>query len=77
MLKIQIFGSGCAKCKHLAENAEAAAIAAGIEFKIEKVTDLNAMMSAGVMMTPALAIDGEVKVTGKVLNADEIQAMLM
>ncbi len=76
MTKITIFGAGCAKCKTLAENAEAAAIAAGIEFELEKVTDLNAMISAGVMMTPALAIDGEVKVTGKVLNADEIQAML-
>ena len=70
---IQILGSGCAKCKKLAENAESAAKELGVEYVIEKVTDLNKMADFGVMMTPALAIDGEVKSAGKVLSPDEIK----
>ena len=76
MTKIQILGTGCPKCKKLAENAEAAAKEAGIEFEIEKVTDINEIMKFGVMVTPALAIDGEVKVAGKVSSPDDIKAML-
>jgi len=70
---IQILGSGCAKCKKLAENAESAAKELGVEYVLEKVTDLNKMADFGVMMTPALAIDGEVKSAGKVLSPDEIK----
>jgi len=66
MKKIQILGTGCPKCKKLAENAEAAVKDLGIEYDIEKVTNINEIMSFGVMMTPALAVDGEVKVVGKV-----------
>ena len=76
MKKIQILGTGCPKCKKLAENAEAAAKELGIEFEIEKVTDINEIMKFGVMMTPALAVDGEVKVVGKVLSQDEIKKIL-
>ena len=76
MKKIQILGTGCPKCKKLAENAEAAAKELGIEFEIEKVTDINEIMKFGVMMTPALAVDGEVKVVGKVPSPDEINRML-
>ena len=76
MRKIQILGTGCPKCKKLAENAEAAAKEAGIEFELEKVTDINAIMGFGVMVTPALAIDGEVKVVGKVPSAADIATML-
>jgi len=76
MKKLQILGTGCPKCKKLAENAEAAAKAAGIEYEIEKVTDINEIMTFGVMMTPALAIDGEVKVVGKVLDSEAIKGML-
>jgi len=76
MIKLQILGTGCPKCKKLAENAEAAAKEVGIEYKIEKVTDINKIMKFGVMMTPALAIDGEVKVAGKVLSPEDIKAML-
>ena len=77
MKKIQILGTGCPKCKKLAENAEAAVKDLGIEYDIEKVTNINEIMSFGVMMTPALAVDGEVKVVGKVLSPDEIKAMLV
>jgi len=76
MKKIQILGTGCPKCKKLAENAEAAAKELGIEFEIEKVTDINEIMSFGVMMTPALVVDGDVKVVGKVPSPDEINRML-
>ena len=76
MKKLQILGTGCPKCKKLAENAEAAAKALGIEYETEKVTDINEIMKFGVMMTPALAVDGEVKVVGKVPDPDTIKGML-
>jgi small redox-active disulfide protein 2 len=76
MKRLQILGVGCPKCKKLAENTEAAAKALGIEYSIEKVTDVNAIMGFGVMMTPALAVDGQVKVVGKVPAPDEIKKML-
>jgi len=75
MKKIQILGTGCPKCKKLAENAEAAAQELGIEFEIEKLTDINEIMKFGVMMTPALAVDGEVKAVGKVLSTGEIKEL--
>lgn len=77
MKKIKILGTGCPKCKKLAENAEAAAKELGIEFEIEKVTNINDIMKFGVMMTPALAINGQVKTVGKVASPDEIKKMLM
>ena len=76
MKKIQILGTGCPKCKKLAENAEEAAKDLGIEYEVEKVTDINEIMGFGVMVTPALAINGEVKVAGKVPSLDDIKGML-
>ncbi len=76
MKKLQILGTGCPKCKKLAENAEAAAKAAGIEYELEKVTDINEIMKMGVMMTPALVVDGQVKVVGKVPDAEAIKSLL-
>ena len=76
MKKIQILGTGCPKCKKLAENAEAAAKDLGIEYTLEKVTKINEIMKFGVMVTPALAVDGQVKVVGKVPSPDEIKKML-
>ena len=76
MKKIQILGTGCPKCKKLAENAEAAARELEIEFEIEKITDINEIMKFGVMMTPALAVDGQVEAVGKVLSPDEIKKVL-
>ena len=75
-MKIQILGTGCPKCKKLSENAEAAAKEAGVDYELEKVTDINEIMKYGVMMTPALAVDGEVKITGKVPSPAEIEKML-
>jgi len=76
MKKIQILGPGCPKCKKLAENAEAAVKDLGIEYDIEKVTEINEIMKFGVMITPALAVDGQVKVTGKVATPEEIKKLL-
>jgi small redox-active disulfide protein 2 len=76
MKKLQILGTGCPKCKKLAENAEAAAKALGIQYELVKVTDINEIMKFGVMMTPALAVDGVVKVAGKVPDVEAVKAML-
>ena len=76
MKKLQILGPGCPKCKKLAELTETIAKDLGIEYEIEKVTDINEIMKFGVMMTPALAVEGQVKVVGKVPSTDEIKKML-
>jgi len=75
-MKIQILGTGCPKCKQLAANTEAAAKELGIDFELEKVTNITDIMSFGVMMTPALVIDGKVKVAGKVPNQEAIKEFL-
>ena len=77
MKLIQVLGPGCPKCAKLKENVEAAVKQAGVEATIEKVTDINVMMGFGVMLTPALVIDGEVKSSGKVLSPDDIQKLLV
>ncbi len=76
MKLIQILGTGCPKCEKLKKNAEDAVRLAGTEALVEKVTDIGQITSFGVMMTPALAIDGQVKAVGKVLSAEDIQKML-
>jgi small redox-active disulfide protein 2 len=76
MKKIQILGTGCPKCKALAQNAETAAKELGQEYTLDKVTDIKEIMKFGVMMTPALVIDGQVKTVGKLLNVQEIKEML-
>ncbi len=77
MIKFQILGNGCAKCMALGQHTAAAAQALGLgRMKLEKVTDMNAIIDAGVMSTPALTVNGEVKSTGKVLSVDEIKTLL-
>ena len=73
---VQILGSGCPKCQTLAQNAQAAIDEVGIEASVEKVIDMDKIMDMGVSMTPALAIDGEVKSVGKLLSAEKIADML-
>lgn len=74
-MKIQILGTGCPKCKALTEAAETAAKGLGVAYEVEKVTDIEQIMSFGVMMTPALVIDGEVKVVGKIPSQDELKQL--
>ena len=76
MKKIQILGTGCPKCKKLTEMTEQAARELGIEYEIVKVTDVSEIMKFGVMMTPGLAVNGEVKVAGKIPNIDDIKNIL-
>ncbi len=76
MKKLQILGTGCPKCKKLAEATEEAAKGLGIEYELEKVTDITAIMSFNVMMTPALAVDGKVKVSGKIPSVAELRTIL-
>jgi len=76
VMKVQILGSGCPKCKLLEQHAREAVTELGIQAEIEKVMDTDAIMEMGVMVTPALAIDGEVKSVGKVLTKDQVMAYL-
>jgi len=77
MKKIKILGTGCPKCRQLTRNAEAAARELGIESEIEKITDINEIMKFGVMMTPSLAVNGKVKIVGKVATIEEIKELLV
>ena len=75
-MKLQILGTGCAKCNALTQASEQAAQALGLPYELEKVTDLKQIMSFGVMMTPALVVDGKVKVSGKVPSVDDLKKLL-
>lgn len=75
-MKIQILGSGCAKCNQLKENAEAAARGLGLDFEIEKITDFREIARMGALVTPALAIDGKLKLAGRVATPEELKPIL-
>jgi small redox-active disulfide protein 2 len=76
IVDIKIFGSGCAKCAKLAENAQAAVRELGLDYSVEKVTDLAAIVDAGVLTTPALVINGEVKSSGQVLDVEQLKTII-
>ena len=76
MKKIEVLGPGCPKCKKLHEETQHAAMELGLECNIEKVTDIAKISGYGVMMTPALVVDGVVKVVGKVPPREEIKELL-
>ena len=75
-MKIQILGTGCPKCKALESNTRAALAESGLEAVVEKITQIDQILDMGVMMTPALAIDGEVKSVGKLLSKEQILTIL-
>lgn len=75
-MTIQILGTGCPKCKALEANARQAIETGSIEATIEKVTEIDRIMDMGVMITPALAVDGVVKSSGKLLSRDQILAII-
>ncbi|GIU80632.1 MAG: thioredoxin family protein [Bryobacteraceae bacterium] len=75
-MKIQILGSGCAKCNQLKDNAEAAAHELGLAYEIEKITDFREIARMGALVTPALAIDGKLKLVGKVASPEELKPIL-
>ena len=73
-MKIQVLGTGCPKCHKLAENADAAAKKLGVDCELVKITDINEVMALGVMLTPALTVDSDVRTSGKVTTLDQIKA---
>lgn len=77
MKKLQILGTGCPKCKKLTELTEEAAKSIGIDYEIEKISDIQQIMKFGVMMTPALVVDGEVKLSGKVPSVDDLKKIIV
>ncbi len=77
MKKIQVLGPGCPNCEKLGKLTQQAVMELGIESSIEKVTDIQKIIGFGVMMTPALVVDGDVKVVGKVPSVEEIKTMLV
>ncbi len=75
-MKIQVLGTGCAKCKQLTANAEKAVADLGLGVPVEKVEDVREIMKFRVMTTPALVVDGAVRAAGKVLSAEDVKALL-
>jgi len=76
MKKIEILGTGCMKCKRLQKNVEIAVKEMGIDAEIRKVDDITEIMDRGVMLTPALAVDGEIKISGRVADVNELKEIL-
>lgn len=76
MKTLQILGTGCAKCNQLAAATQEAADSCGIEYQLEKVTDFMRFADFGVMITPALVVDGKLKVAGKVPSVEELKKMI-
>ena len=76
MTKLQVLGTGCPKCKKLTDHAEKAAQALGIDYELEKVTEIDQILSFGVMTTPALVVNGVVKVVGRVPSVEQLKAIL-
>ena len=75
MMRIEVFGTGCAKCKRLEKNVNEALAKAGIKAEVLKIEDIDDMIERGIMVTPALAIDGDLKLIGKVPSVDELIGM--
>jgi len=75
-MKIQVLGSGCPKCIKLTEAVKVAANELHLDYEMEKITDINAIISYGVMMTPALVIDGDVKLVGRIPSSEELKKIL-
>lgn len=75
-MDLKILGTGCAKCKKLEEATKAAADELGIKYSIEKVTDIEKIMEFSVMSTPALVVNGQVKVTGRVPSIEDLKKLI-
>ena len=76
MEKIEILGTGCAKCRRLEKNVEKAVADLGIDVEVIKIEDITAIIDRGVMLTPALIVDGELKVSGRVADVNELKEIL-
>ena len=76
MKKIQVLGTGCAKCRMLTEHTEQAARELGLAYTLEKVTEINDIVSFGVVATPALVVDGDIKVAGRVPTVEALKRLI-
>ncbi|MEZ5364232.1 MAG: thioredoxin family protein [Bryobacterales bacterium] len=76
MKKLQILGTGCKRCQLLTERAEQAARELGVEYEVEKITEIDDIVRFGVMVTPALAVDGQVKLSGHVPTVENLKSMI-
>jgi small redox-active disulfide protein 2 len=76
MKTIKVLGPGCVKCEKLARNVRVAIDELGIECEFEKITDINKIINYGILSTPALVVDGEIRMTGKVPNVEEIKKII-
>jgi small redox-active disulfide protein 2 len=76
MVKIEILGTGCSKCKRLMKNVEVAVQELGIPAEVVKVDDITTILDRGVMLTPALVVNGEIKISGRVADVKEIKQIL-
>ncbi len=76
MIKVEVLGTGCAKCKRLFRNVEEAVENLGADAEIEKVEDMDEILARGVMMMPALFVDGEAKAVGRIPGVEEIKELL-
>jgi small redox-active disulfide protein 2 len=76
MKRVQVLGPGCARCAALLENVQRAVRELGVEAVVEKVTDINAILDLGALMTPGLAVDGELRMVGKVPSVEELKSLL-
>lgn len=76
MKQLKVLGPGCSRCDQLAQSTRTAAEELGLQYELEKITDLNRFIDYGVMMTPGLVVDGELKVQGKVPSVEELKELL-
>jgi small redox-active disulfide protein 2 len=76
MKRVEVLGPGCAKCEKLYERVQAAVRETNMECELEKISDIDRIIAAGVLMTPALVVDGEIKLSGRVPDTEEIKALL-
>jgi small redox-active disulfide protein 2 len=76
MKKLLILGPGCPKCQQLARNTEEAAKALGMDYELEKITDIMEISKFGVLMTPGLVVDNQIKSSGKALDVNQIKELL-
>jgi len=74
-MRIEVFGTGCAKCKRLERNVNEALVKAGVKAEVLKIEDIDEITDRGIMVTPALAIDGDLKLMGKVPSVDDLVVM--
>ena len=76
MMQLKVLGPGCARCEQLAEITKQAAAELGVEYELEKITDLSEFLDYGLMMTPGLVVDGQLEIQGRVPTVQQVKEVL-